>query len=189
MSEEENPISDIMVDIETLGTKYGSVILSVGIIGFQLYNSKFDLKKKQIFLNYKKSTEYGFSIDNSTLKWWHGADRKSVFENLIKNCNSNGIDPKDLPSSIESFINDNKTNSSVRWWAHSPSFDLHLLNAYYEKFGANTPWKHYTSFDTRTLYLIGNGRPINIGNGHDSLSDAENQVNYCHTSISKLLPF
>jgi hypothetical protein len=68
-------MKDIMLDLETLGTKPGGIILSIGA-------AQFDLKKGLIDadntfyenIQISDSVEKGFTITGETIEWWFKQD-------------------------------------------------------------------------------------------------------------------
>src|SRR5574343_1028461 len=74
---------NIMFDIETLGTKSNSVILSIAAIEFDINTSKTNKEFYKI-IDLEDSLSYkDFKIDASTLIWWINQTKKAkkVFEN------------------------------------------------------------------------------------------------------------
>ena len=71
--------SDIMIDLETLGTTPGSVILSVAAVPFvRGPGSTRSRRRANAFyakISLKDSLRRGFSVDADTLVWWMGQNR------------------------------------------------------------------------------------------------------------------
>ncbi|POO54357.1 hypothetical protein CPJ18_02345 [Agrobacterium rosae] len=60
---------DLMIDIETLGTAPGSVILSVGAVTFNAETGEFG-EGFYAAVEPQSAVDMGLTIDVSTLKWW-----------------------------------------------------------------------------------------------------------------------
>src|ERR1700721_3055421 len=61
-------MNHVMADIETLGTRPGSVILSIGAVAFdhrQGLGPEFHVK-----INQQSSERAGLTVDKGTLAWW-----------------------------------------------------------------------------------------------------------------------
>ncbi len=63
-----------MIDIETLGTEPGSVVLSVGAVKFDPFNNIEPNNGKHWMLDVDAQTNVGRLVDESTLAWWGKQD-------------------------------------------------------------------------------------------------------------------
>lgn len=134
---------NIMIDIETIGRKPGYVILSIAAVEFDIKTGTI-IKSMCENFNLAQSLEAGFKIDSSTLKWWAKQDPEIFKQALTSGKNSN----KDVLEYVTSFIKD---GSSCFVWANSPTFDLSLLEAYYNHYKLKTPWNYTNEMDVRTI--------------------------------------
>ena len=133
-------MKNIMLDIETLGTEPGCVILSIGAVEFDddsLGNSF------EVNIDPESCTEAGLKIEPRTVMWWLEQDdaaRKSL-------SNSNAL-PLD-----EALVGLTKAFDwqGAKVWCNGASFDFPILAAAYSAFNADTPWKYYDTMDFRTL--------------------------------------
>ena len=158
-------LNNIMLDIETLGTKPGCVILSVGGVRFgkeigDTFSATIDLQD---------SIDRGFKIDASTLRWWlsQSGESKEVF--------SEAGEPVSVV--LQRFS---------RWcgkrpfiWGNSPSFDCSILFAAYRMVGKDAPWHWYDERCYRTakriLPFVASYRE---GVHHNALDDAMTQAKH-----------
>jgi DNA polymerase III epsilon subunit-like protein len=142
-------MDDIMIDIETLGTKPNSVILTIGAIRFNRKQKIVPFEKlKNYFyrkIDISSCVKIGLEKDNDTLKWWesqHEDIRKEAFEGKRE----------DLKKVLLDFSNWVSKDSFI--WSHGASFDTVILENAFKKCGLQTPWKFFNVRDTRTVYDI-----------------------------------
>lgn len=171
-------MKDIMIDIETLGTKPYSVILSIGAL-------KFDIKTGEIgeefhrVIDVKSCKKAGLDLDFDTLVWWTNqpeAVRNSVFkgENRLSSVLFN----------LDMFICETE-----RIWSNSPSFDLSLIRNAYERIGLEPAWNYLQERDVRTISAL---RPeiretcFREGIAHNAIDDCKFQVKYLVKTLSEL---
>lgn len=164
----------ICIDIETMGHKYGSAIVAIGAV-------QFDLKSGEVGKQYYSSIELescinaGLTMDVSTVMWWLNQSedaRKSL-----------QIMPEPLEIVLLEFTKwmEGVNSTECQIWANSPSFDLNLLECAFSKFGMKTPWFYWQERDCRTLVAFNPQLKKSIINDlpHDAISDCLYQIKYC----------
>jgi hypothetical protein len=165
------------IDIETLGTREGSVIIEIGACLFNPLTGE-SSDHLHIAINEGLSRSQGFSVDNDTINWWS---------------KRGGIPPeptvKQEPESAVKILHEwfEKTNPSYIW-ARGMDFERPLIEAYCQKFNRRLPWKHYQGRDTRTLFdlIAPNSRVSN--DVHRALPDAIMQGEQTALALRTLLP-
>lgn len=158
---------DIMIDIETLGTMPGSVILSIGAVTFDAETGEFG-EEFYTSIDAQSAIDVGLTMDVSTLKWWmeQSADaRTAAFSGT--NTLSEAIFDLGL------FV---RAAEPSRVWAKPPSFDLVLLEAAYRACAIAPPWHYRTPRDCRTLFDITGATQPDVGTAHNALDDAKSQA-------------
>ena len=131
--------TDVMIDIETAGTKPGSVILSIGacIVG---YDNKDEF---YVRIDPQSSREVGLSISAQTMAWWkkqpHGV-RDEAF--------SGETSVREALFQLSDWL---IQQGEIRVWGNGASFDVPILEAAYEKCGIKVPWKYWQSMCYRTM--------------------------------------
>lgn len=65
---------DVMIDIETLGTAPGSVILSIGAVAFVRDRMPEDWREFSSVISVESSKSCGLTTDQSTIDWWKRQD-------------------------------------------------------------------------------------------------------------------
>lgn len=157
-----------MIDIETLGTAPGSIILSIGAVMFDPLG---DGLGAEFYANIDPvdAQARGPTIDASTVLWWFDQTEDARVH----------LKPMRLPldhvlGGLAAFQRDHRTR---RVWGHGATFDPVLLDAAYRACGLKTPWRPYDARDTRTLYELAGVKPDRAaGLHHDALDDAKAQA-------------
>lgn len=130
----------IMIDIESLGTKSTSVILSIGAIAFdesghigQGFYQRVDIDS---------CLQRGLTVDGKTIEWWmdQSAEARAVFTEPAKPLSAVLID-------LGSAYDWNDTEI----WANGSNFDIPILENAYNACGLVIPWKFWNVRDYRTV--------------------------------------
>ena len=190
---------DIMLDLETWGTKPGCDLRSIGACYFDPENGVVaepdtigtfyvatenprgywgSGPSRDRFYRTEASfkTKYPLKRDTPTVQWWseQSEEAQGAFEKPV--------DLKDALSRFSRWFNDTTPDATnIRFWAHSPQFDVTILAAAYDAVGLDVPWHYRSPRDTRTLFdaagiadhsewLEMNPGPIGIP--HHALDDA-----------------
>jgi len=171
-------MNHVMIDIETLGTAPGSVILSVGAV---VFDPDGDALGAEFYANIDPvdCQKHGLTIDAATVLWWF--DQTEDARAHLK--------PMRLPlthalGGLAAFLRDNQVK---RVWGHGATFDPVLLDAACRACGLKTPWSPYDVRDTRTLYELAGVKPDRAkGVHHNALDDARAQAAAVTLAHSKL---
>lgn len=135
---------EVMIDIETLGTRPGSVITQIGV-------ARFDKVKVQSswsgYVSIDEQLEKGAKLDIDTLRWW-AASPQGLAAQLAKR----PISTTSVAYVLEQL--DNQVRGCIGVWANSPSFDLVLLEDLYNRFERPLPWKYTQQRDQRTALVM-----------------------------------
>lgn len=158
----------VMLDLETLGTKPGCPIVSIGACTFDregvgdYFYRKIDISSTNL------------KAEPETIKWWlkQSAEAREAFEG--------GIPHKRATDEFKVWWLDN----GCRYvWSHGASFDPPVLTAAIDI----APWKFWDIRDTRTLYELAGIQPDRkTGTAHNALDDAINQAKAAIGAINKL---
>lgn len=171
----------VMIDIETLGTEPGCVVLSVGAVRFDRDGSGDD-DDDQFYRSVDRDSceAVGLTVDEDTLSWWLDQDP------LIRRILDGGQPLDDVLDDLARFVGD-----AEEVWAHSPKFDALILESAYEAIDSLPPWEYYQLRDARTVDKL----PVDVKSGrdddlvnHNALDDAIEQagtvarvLQYLHT--------
>lgn len=183
-------MKNLMLDIETLATVPGAVILSIAAVEFDIETGK---TGREFFwkIDLKDSMANGFFIDPETLLWWLEQDP----EVLKQNIKPDGM-TKPLRMVMEDIVHTfNYTlDKDIQVWGNSNRFDLGILIPYIQKV-TNTPiWKYSKERDVRTLVSLNpdiKGEVVaqakeDGADLHNPIVDCKVQIEYC-TKIYKSL--
>ena len=174
---------DIMVDLETLGSRAGCQIISIGAARFSRSS---EVAIGETFytlcsLHKDNQAELGLSTDESTLTWWKGQSaeaRTALTEAKRKNA-------PHLTNALAEFARfvgwtDSKGLGDARVWGNGSDFDCAILYAAYAAVGEPVPWKFWNTRCFRTLKseFPGVPKPERKGTHHNALDDAIYQAEH-----------
>jgi hypothetical protein len=126
----------IMIDIETLGTRPGCVILSIGATDG---NTEF-----YVDVNPQSCLESGLSVSWSTISWWlqQSAEAREAI--------TNKSDRVELRNALQAL------SGAFSWegqevWCNGLNFDIPILEHAYAVVGMAPPWAYNKCRDYRTV--------------------------------------
>lgn len=172
-------MSHVMIDIETLGTEPGCVILSVGAVQFEYSPDGPDLIREfYSSIDMTSCQMAGLKIDARTLDFWMRQpeeSRRAAF--------AHEADLEYVLRALSTFI---PTNATV--WARPPSFDCMILEYAYRALGLETPWRHWRTRDMRTLEDVSgvSAKGFKAAVAHHALEDAKAQVAHWRACMKAL---
>ena len=160
--------SEAMVDIETLDVEAPSIVLSAGIVLFNLNDKDTaqSLKGDRCLyttINPTQQVEVGRSVSPSTVIWHFGQEHSS-------DTRTDGQDIRFQLYKLSEFIGDRKL------WGNGSSFDNVILRNLFKQF--DVPFTNYwNDQDLRTLKrLSGVKDGVENKTPHNALADAKAQV-------------
>lgn len=158
-------MSDVMLDIETLGFQQNCVVLTLGAVKFDPYSDDEPSQPLYFRINVDEQTELGRVIDESTMTWW-AMQPLEVFEEAMS---------EDDRISMDEATNQlNKYLVGVnKIWAQGPLFDICIMENFYKMIGKPVPWQYYNIRDSRTLFDLGDDSAKKTNkSAHNALADA-----------------
>lgn len=180
---------DIMVDLETLGTRQDAIVLEISAVEFNCHTGEigevFDAK-----LDIDEQVQYRRSLNCETLQWWFKQDeeaRKNIFDEDVDIIRFN------IPWELAEFSKfvercNNKCNSDsdrrvVKLWGNGSLFDLGILQNMYETCLPNMklPWKFWAVNDVRTIVDLNPDVKRNCkfdGTPHCAVDDCKHEIKY-----------
>lgn len=158
---------DLMIDIETLGTAPGSVVLSIGAVTFDAETGEFG-EEFYVAIEPSSAVANGLTMDVSTIKWWmeQSADAQAA-------AFSGATHATTALLAFSEFV---KAAGATRVWAKPPSFDLVLLESAFRSCFIDIPWHYRAPRDVRTLFDITGAVQPDVGTAHNALDDAKSQA-------------
>lgn len=166
-------MKEVMLDLETLGTKPGCVILSIGAVFFD--SEKIGEKFYEI-IDIQNSCDLGFNIEAQTVLWWI-EQKKEALELLSKK----GKKVIDVLKKFNYWISSNASDQ-ILLWGNGSDFDNVILDFAYNKISYKSLNKPWGKFSNRCYRTIKNEFPEieikRVGVHHNALDDAINQANH-----------
>lgn len=165
-----------MVDLETLGTRSGCVILSVGAVFFSATEPEPLGPEFHTCINVESSVAAGLFVDPDTAAWW--AQREPAAKAGVAAAYT-----KKSPSLVKAcekfaaFLSKEAPASSLQMWGNGSDFDNVILLEAMRLAGVSAPWKFYNHRCYRTLKnLVKGPKYSQIGALHNALDDAKSQA-------------
>lgn len=163
-------MSNVMIDIETLGRTAGCIVLSIGAC---VFDPRGEGHGETFYRNIDVTTSMmaGFHFDESTLKWWQDQNKNAVNE-----LNDEKVSIEDA---LYDFADWFKSVKGYQCWCQGSNFDHPILGAAYDKFDITHPWKFWACRDTRTVYDCCGITDKDIpreGTYHNAIDDCVHQV-------------
>lgn len=166
-----SPMNDIMIDLETLGTKADAAILSIGAVRFN--ETEMDDAGFYRVITIESNQAEHRTINGDTLRWWIGQTDKAraVFDD------PNRVDLGTALDDLRAWIGPKW--GDVRVYGNGSDFDIAMLAHAYGNQG--TPWKFYNVRCYRTIKELPRAKavlkPFNAG-AHNALFDAITQAQH-----------
>jgi hypothetical protein len=173
-------MKDVMFDLETLGTRPGSAIRSVGAA---LFDPRGDGAGPTFYMNVNPMScwEAGLTVDAATLAWW---DRQSEEAKAATRA-----DRKPIKEVVEMFHRWFRDSGGELIWCQGAGFDEVLWGVAARMVGAATPWKFWNVRCTRTIYHASGVDPRDVpreGTHHSALDDSLHQIKCVQMSFKRL---
>ena len=172
----EKKKNDVMIDIETLGTRPTSAIVQIGACYFDRETGEIgETFCENIRHDYNNDE---FTTDYKTIKWW----TQQSFDAIESVFNDESYSIVSAIVRLQKFLKD-----AEYIWAHA-TFDIPILMNSFEKTKYEFPISYKNIRDIRTLmdlskYEIDFKR---VGIHHNALDDCKYQVKYCVAAMNKL---
>jgi DNA polymerase III epsilon subunit-like protein len=158
-----------MIDLETLGTKPGSVILSIGAVEFDENNLG---NVFHMGIDIKDSVRKGLTVDADTATWWMAQTKEA--QQAVLNITANATTLAHVLTKFAEMFDPWKDR---RLWCNGAAFDIPILTAAYARADIPRPWNYSNEMDMRTIRgLVGRDVWKTLGEkptvAHDGLADA-----------------
>ena len=182
---------DIIIDIETLGTKPHSPIIEIGACAI-------DGRTGAITANFSRRVRNGYffadvtnrkAMENctrdmrETVAWWTGdKDRAETLRKIMAGRSEDSNQHVALLDFCDWMIDQSvKDDSNIRVWANGPQFDLVILQAAFDRYQLKRPWLCWQERCVRTAlemanYEKGSTSWVERGPRHRALNDARHEA-------------
>lgn len=169
-----NPLADVMIDLETMGTRPNAPIIAIGAVTFDSRNLTLG-EQFYAVVDLQSSVNLGSVIDADTVMWWmkQSDDARKAFARK-------GMYASEALTALSSWLDRNCVElKSRRVWACGTDFDCTMLREHYAKAGLGLPWMFWNQRDYRTVRaLYPNVEPDERRGLHNALDDAIYQVEH-----------
>ena len=139
---------DIVVDIETLGTKTNSTIIQLSAVAFNITNDEICEK----FDEYVDIEKENMVVDGSTIKWWLNTDKELLSEILL---NQRCLPIDNVIKHFYNWVNckdrSDPDNRKTYLWGNGILFDNKMIQAQMEKHNLQYPIFYKNDRDMRTI--------------------------------------
>jgi len=160
-------MTNIMLDLETLGTRPGSIILAIGAVKFGNGEISSHFYRR---IDPSSSTRHGLTMDADTVMWWLKQDEAARIE-LTK-------PGEELPAVLAQFTKW-MADEKALIWGNGASFDNAMLAEAFARVGIPQPWKFWNDRCYRTVKATRPDlKPREIGTKHNALDDAASQAEH-----------
>lgn len=167
-------MNDLMLDIETMGTRHDSVITQIGMCYWDRETGKIG-QKFRVNIAIDDCIKNGLTVDGRAIKFWLSQSGRSFLDN-----------PQSLRQALmmtQKFVAE---NSLI--WCHA-TFDAPIINNAFKTMKLKTPYKYRSVRDIRTLVDLAQipwEKKEVDPKSHDALEDCVYQVEYCHEAMKKM---
>lgn len=168
-------MNDVSIDIETLGQRYNSPIISIGAVAFDRHTGKLG-KQYYAEVDIKDSLRHG-TPDGATVAWWVQQGTGPA-KNLFVDTGRKVVLIEALRG-LNDFLRDISANVCV--WGNGSTFDISILEHAYDKAGngLREHWQYWAVRDMRTIVDVAGFDKKTMpfaGAPHHALDDAAHQA-------------
>lgn len=170
--------TDVMLDLETVGTAPGSGIIAIGAVAFAPGMPEAEWLQFQVpTISRAACRRAGLTEDAATLDWWRSQSpaAKAVFDTAT---NEDG-GCSGLYTALVTF-RENFFPRGASLWGNGSDFDNVLLQCAYKAVSTPQPWPYYDNRCFRTMKKEHSGtiEPAFVGTRHNALADALHQTRW-----------
>jgi hypothetical protein len=171
----------IMLDLETMGTKPGCQVLSIGAVQFSPAGLGSDF---YIVLDTSSQREAGLVVDESTAAWWErqSPEARRVFSDPSRVSLQGGL------QAFGSWALGVAPARKLRMWGDGSDFDNVVLAAAYGAAKESMPWEWWNNRCYRTLKNMRKDIELEsrVGTYHNALDDAKTQATHAIRILNEL---
>ena len=171
---------DIMIDMETLGTKTDCAILTIGACRFDPRGDGIT-DQLSLKLDITEQTEvYKRTVDESTMDWWAKQSPDAINEAFS---DDNRLSFRDAMDQLFKFC---WNRNAV--WSNGAIFDIMIAESAFRQLDMRIPWPFWSVRDTRTLYDVAQVKLSDDGKStsHKAVEDAIRQAKLVQRAYKKI---
>lgn len=138
----KNVYDSVMIDVETFGTGPNGALIQIGAVVFDMETGMMCPDSFSVDIDLTTSLMFGGKVDEDTIDWWKEQGGPNI------------EDPREIHEALSMLSDffDDFPEAVNRVWAQGPSFDIAILDGFYQRTGIKPPWRHNAARDTRTVY-------------------------------------
>jgi hypothetical protein len=160
---------DVMLDLETLGTRPECVILTLGAVKFDPFTMNDPGPGLYIRPDVDEQIAKGREVQDDTMLWWLD-QTEDVREEALGT--EGRISVEEMYKQLNRFLVGVNTI-----WCQGPVFDIAILENLYRQYGWPTPWQFWQIADSRTAFKMhGDPRVKGKVGLHNALEDCVSQA-------------
>lgn len=181
-------MKDVMLDIETLGTRPGSVVWAIGAVAMNLEQGIVNNSVFYSVINVESARQIGLTVDDATLTWWRTQDHTALTELHTAMQSDGGIPIKTALTEFGVWLSQ-YNSEKVRVWGNGADFDQPLLAEAYYKADLTPPWSWRNNRCYRTIKnTLPGPKFIQPEIKHHALYDAHAQARHLMMLLSNHNP-
>lgn len=177
-------LTHLFFDIETLGTRPGSLILSLACVPFQ-FETRVPFKqylKDGLYIKFDplEQIKSGRIVDRDTVNWWKAQGEEAKKVTMSSKDDVSVDEGFDI---LKTFIDESDYDPKESYvWSRGCYFDFPIIESLYDSKGVVVPYNGWKIRDARTFFDVFGGSnrgEYNLINGtppefvkHNSLHDA-----------------
>lgn len=174
-------MNNVMLDLETWGTRPGSSLRSIGAVVFDPHTD--EIGPNEFYANIMDDSckQAGLTKDDQTVEWWSRQSQKAQ-DSLVES-------PLTLTEVASSFNQWFRKQHGIFVWGQGANFDPVLWECAMRAVQMPIPWKFYDVRDTRTVYDVAqfDSRSVRrTGTYHNALDDARHQAVCVQRAYAKI---
>ena len=132
------------IDIETLGTKPDTTVLTIGAVKFNPFTKEEPYADLYLKVDADQQIEAGRSIDEDTLTWWTKQPQEIQDEAFLS---TERVSVEDTLAQLNKYL-----VGVDKIWCQGPVFDICILENLYRQYDKHFNWVFWNIRDSRTLF-------------------------------------
>lgn len=172
---------DCMIDLETLDTSPGAVVLTIGAVKFNPRGTGI-IDELYIRVDVDEQIALGRTVDEGTVEWWSTQPQAVQDEAMSsEHARTSIVDTIQL---LNRFMVGTDCT-----WGQGYGFDMTIIENLYLQSGVNKPWNFWNLRDSRTVFKMMPTDPVKViakVQAHNALADAHHQaqcLQHCYKQL------
>ena len=160
-------MSNIMVDLESMGTRSNAAIIALGAVKFSSKGLGDEFYMK---VDLETCVRSGLTIDASSIMWWMQQSEAARGEFAKKG--------DSLFNVLKAFSRFVGSSRDAKIWGNGADFDNVVLANAYDAVNLDRPWEYWNNRCYRTVNkLLGGSIELErVGDAHNAIDDAKSQA-------------